>query len=161
MLPSKARQTLGLRCDPKHPALAQFPTEYFQDWQWHDIVTSARGIVLDDLPRDLQPIVQPIDDWNTNRKLGLIFECKVGKGKLLVCAADLSKDLEHRPAARQLRASLLAYAARRRLPSEGRSCRDEAGQNSGGHQAVNAGQTWREGDRERQPGRRLSRRQYD
>jgi hypothetical protein len=66
---------------------------------------------LDDLPQGLQPFVQPIDDWNTNRKLGLLFECRVGRGKLLVCAADLAKDLEHRPAARQLRASLLAYAA--------------------------------------------------
>lgn len=104
-------QTLGLLCDPKHPALAEFPTEYFQDWQWYDIVTSGRGIVLDDLPRDLKPIVQPIDDWNANRKLGLVFECRVDKGKLLVCAADLSKDLKNRPAARQLRASLLAYVA--------------------------------------------------
>lgn len=32
-------------------------------------------------------------------------------GKLLVCAADLANDLEHRLAARQLRASLLVYAA--------------------------------------------------
>ncbi|TSA32565.1 MAG: glycoside hydrolase [Verrucomicrobiaceae bacterium] len=105
------RQTLGLLCNPKHPALAQFPTDYFQDWQWYDIVTEARAVVLDGMPRDLRPIVQPIDDWNTNRRLGLVFECRVGKGKLLVCAADLSKDLEHRPAARQLRDSLLAYVA--------------------------------------------------
>ncbi len=107
----KREQTLGLLCDPKHPALAQFPTRYFQDWQWYDILSSANGIVLDRLPGDLRPIVQPIDDWNTNRKLGMIFECKVGPGKLLVCAADLSTDLSARPAARQLRASLLAYAA--------------------------------------------------
>jgi len=52
-----------------------------------------------------------IDDWNTNRKLGLIFECRIGHGRLLVCAADLSKDLENRPAARQLRESLLSYMA--------------------------------------------------
>ena len=111
MMDKQAQQTLGLLCDPKHPALAQFPTEYFQDWQWYEIVTSARLLALDSLPLNLQPIVQPIDDWNTNRKIGLIFECKVGQGKLLVCAADLSKDLSTRPAARQLRASLLAYAA--------------------------------------------------
>jgi len=111
MWQKRPEQTLGLLCDPKHPALAQFPTKYFQDWQWYDVVTSASGILLDGLPQNLQPIVQPIDDWNTNRKLGLVFECKVGQGKLLVCAADLSKDLNTRPAARQLRASLLAYAA--------------------------------------------------
>lgn len=111
MFHTQARQTLGLWCDPRHPALARFPTEAWQDWQWHDIVTQARGVLLDDWPRSLRPIAQPIDDWNTNRRLGLVFECRVGRGRLLVCAADLMKDLEQRPAARQLRASLLAYAA--------------------------------------------------
>jgi hypothetical protein len=104
-------QTLGLWCDARHPALAQFPTKDFQDCQWQDIVTSARAVVLDQLPPRLRPIVQPIDDWNTNRKLGLIFECRVGRGKLLVCAADLTANLDARPAARQLRQSLVAYAA--------------------------------------------------
>ena len=27
---------LGILCDPKHPALAGFPTESYYDWQWHD-----------------------------------------------------------------------------------------------------------------------------
>jgi hypothetical protein len=35
----------------------------------------------------------------------------VGKGRLLVCSADLEKDINQRPAALQLRRSLLAYAA--------------------------------------------------
>lgn len=111
MIASQKSHTLGLLCDSKHPALAQFPTDFYQDWQWNDILTSGHGIVMDTLPRDLKPIVQPIDDWNTNRKFGLLFECRVGKGKLLVCTADLTKDPERRPAARQLRNSLLAYAA--------------------------------------------------
>ena len=111
MFGKQERQTLGLLCDPKHPALAGFPTAFFQDWQWNEIVTRAQGTVLDSLPKDLRPIVQVIDDWNTNRKLGLVWECRVGRGKLLVCSADLAKDLETRPAARQLRASLLGYMA--------------------------------------------------
>jgi hypothetical protein len=111
MFHNQARQTLGLLCDPKHPALAKFPTQFFQDWQWDEIVTGAHGMVLDALPKDLRPIVQPIDDWNTNRKLGLVWECRVGSGKLLICSADLEKDLGRRPAARQLRESLLSYLA--------------------------------------------------
>lgn len=111
MFNTQERQTLGLLIDAKHPALAQFPTSDHQDWQWSDIVTRARAVVLDDLPRGLRPIVQPIDDWNTNRRLGLLFECRVAQGRLLVCTADLSSDLGQRPAACQLRASLLAYAA--------------------------------------------------
>jgi hypothetical protein len=66
---------------------------------------------LGNLPRGLQPIVSAIDDWNRNWKLGAIFEAKVGKGKLLVCAFDLERDLENRPVARQLRRSLLDYMA--------------------------------------------------
>ena len=111
MFHTQDHQTLGLLCDPMHPALAGFPTDFFQDWQWNEIVTRAQGIVLDALPRELRPIVQVIDDWNTNRRLGLVWECRVGSGKLLVCSADLSKDLEKRPAARQLRESLLSYMA--------------------------------------------------
>ena len=72
-------------------------------------------MVLDALPTDLRPIVQVIDDWNTNRKLGLVWECRVGSGKLLVCSADLDKDLDKRPAARQLRESLLSYMAGKRF----------------------------------------------
>jgi hypothetical protein len=115
MFRTQARQTLGLLCDPRHPALAKFPTAFYQDWQWNEIVTRAQGMVLDTLPQDLRPIVQPIDDWNTNRKLGLIWECRVGRGRLLVCSADLAKDLEKRPAARQLRASLVSYMAGKRF----------------------------------------------
>jgi beta-galactosidase len=111
MFNTQARQTLGLLCHPAHPALALFPTESFQDWQWQDIVTHARGFLLDTLPRSLRPIVQVIDDWNTNRRLGLIWECRVGQGRLLVCSADLETNLPRRPAARQLRASLAAYAS--------------------------------------------------
>jgi len=41
---------------------------------------------------------------------GLIFESRVGKGKLLVCAIDLL-NLQKYPEARQLYHSLLRYAA--------------------------------------------------
>ena len=83
MFDTQERQTLGLIPDPAHPALAGFPTAPFQDWQWAEIVAGARAIVLDDLPRALRPIVRVIDDWNTNRRLALAFECRVGKGAVL------------------------------------------------------------------------------
>jgi hypothetical protein len=111
MFNTQGRQTLGLLCRPQHPALAAFPTAFHQDWQWDELVTGGRAMVLDGLPGELRPMVQVIDDWNTNRRLGLLWECRVGPGKLLVCSADLGRNLERRPAARQLRASLLAYMA--------------------------------------------------
>lgn len=100
---------LGLWIDKKHPSLADFPTEEFNDWQWAELVKGARVINLDRLPKNLQPIVQPVDDWNRNYKLGAIFEAKVGRGKLLVSSFDLENDLENRIVARQLRKSILDY----------------------------------------------------
>ena len=97
---------LGLWCDTGHAALAGFPTEDHCDWQWIDLIRGTRSMNLDHLPRGLQPIVQPIDDWNRNEKLGLIYECKVGSGRLMVCSADLSAD---KATAGALRKSLLAY----------------------------------------------------
>jgi hypothetical protein len=45
----------------------------------------------------------------TNQKLGLLFETKVGDGKLIVCSIDLDTDLDKRPVARQFRHSLHQY----------------------------------------------------
>ena len=101
--------TLGILCDPKHPALAEFPTEFHSNWQWWDLVTKSRSMVLDEFGAGFRPIVQVIDDWNSNRKLGLVFEAKVGKGKLLVCSIDLRSNLDERPVARQMLYSLLRY----------------------------------------------------
>jgi hypothetical protein len=55
--------------------------------------------------------VQVIDDWFTGRRLGLVLEARVGKGRLLVTSLDLDRDLETNPVARQMRHSLLRYVA--------------------------------------------------
>lgn len=101
--------TLGIFCNPKHPALAEFPTENHSDYQWWDIVSYCNAMVLDDFPADYRPVVHIIDDWFKNRKLGILLEGTVGKGKLMVCSVDLEKDLDKRPAARQFRQSILDY----------------------------------------------------
>jgi len=103
--------TLGLLCDPAHPALARFPTESHTNWQWWDPIHRGAAMVLDALPPGLRPIVQVVPDWFAPKRLGLVWEAKVGGGRLLVCSVDLEADLARRPAARQLRHSLLAYAA--------------------------------------------------
>jgi hypothetical protein len=97
---------LGLLCDTQHPALADFPTEVNCDWQWIDIAGDARALNMDLLPAALEPVVQPIDDWNRNWKLGLIYECKVGTGRLMVCSIDLEA---MRVGTAALRRSLLQY----------------------------------------------------
>ena len=114
----QAPHTLGILCDPKHPALAEFPTEFHSNWQWWYLVTRAQPMILDALPPKLRPTVQVIDDWFTNRRLGLVFEARVGGGKLLVSSIDLGKDLDRNPVARQMRRSLLDYAAGERFQPE-------------------------------------------
>ena len=133
--------TMGILCQEDHPALSQFPTSYHSDWQWADILgrysaaqsfrtagapeeycddmerqwgdarNRSKAIVLNDAPEGYRPIVQAIDNYKRNYRLGVIFETKVGKGSLLVCALDLDTDIEDRPAARCLRQSLLDYVS--------------------------------------------------
>ena len=127
--------TLSILCDPHHAALAEFPTASYSDWEWADILGSytaeasykiagddavhdwndrynrSKSIVLNETPIGYRPIVQMIDNYERNYKLGIIFETRVGKGKLLICALDLDTDADKRPAARQLKTSLLKYVA--------------------------------------------------
>lgn len=103
--------TLGIFCNPLHPALSAFPTEAYSDYQWWDLLSDCSALVMDDFPVDFRPIVHLIDDWFENRKLGILFEGKVGKGRLMVCSVDLERNLDQRPAARQFRQSILEYMA--------------------------------------------------
>ena len=101
--------TLGILCNPNHPALAEFPTEYHSNWQWWDAMSHADAIQLDSFPVELKPILRIIDDWVTNRRLALLFEAKVGEGSILVSGTDLVNNLENRPETRQLKLSLFNY----------------------------------------------------
>jgi len=101
--------TLGILCDPKHPALAAFPTDYYSNWQWSEPIQNAAVMEMDHLPKELRPIVQVVPNWFDPKRLGLVFEAKVGNGSLVVSSVDITGDLENRPVVRQLRHSLLTY----------------------------------------------------
>jgi hypothetical protein len=105
----QAPHTLGILCNPKHPALAAFPTQYHSNWQWWDAMSHSNAIILSDFPVELKPIVRIIDDWFTNRPLAMIFEANTGKGRIIVCGVDLLSDADKRPEARQLLYSLKNY----------------------------------------------------
>jgi hypothetical protein len=102
--------TMGILCDPKHPALAGFPTEFHSNWQWANLASHARPLILDATPADFRPIVQVIDNLDRNHKLGMVFEAKVGSGKLLVCSLDDWKSLMDKREARQFIECLVNYA---------------------------------------------------
>jgi hypothetical protein len=109
--------TMGLLIDPKHPALAAFPTSTASEWQWWDLVTDSRAAILDSTPSAYRPIVQVIDNFERNHKLGVLFEARVGNGRLLVCTLDLLHKQES-PVARQLLHSLLQYAKASPVPGD-------------------------------------------
>ncbi len=103
--------TLGILCNPRHSALSEFPGEYHSNYQWWDAMSHCNAINMSYVSSDITPLVRIIDDWFTARSLAMIFECRVGKGKLLVSGADLLTDADHRPEAVQLLYSLKKYMA--------------------------------------------------
>jgi hypothetical protein len=109
--PQQVPNTMGILCDPKHPALAQFPTEFYSNWQWYDLVQNSRSLILDSAPGEFRPIVQVIDNFARNHKLGCLLEARVGPGRLLVSTIDLAGLAPRQPAAAQLLRSLYAYAS--------------------------------------------------
>ena len=100
--------TLGILCNPQHPIFRGFPTEMHTNWQWFPIIKASHPMMLDNTGSDYRPIVQVIDNIERNHKLGLIFEFQVGKGKLLVCMADLEKATSY-PEGRAFYRSVLEY----------------------------------------------------
>lgn len=104
----KQAGTMGLLCDPKHPAFAQFPTEPFGNWQWWRLEKRSTVMVLDSLP-GVTPIIEAVDNFVNNRRLATVFEARCGNGRLLFSAMDLLSEGADTPEVRQLRGSLLQY----------------------------------------------------
>jgi hypothetical protein len=100
--------TLGLLIQSTHPLFALFPTDFHSDWQWWHIVKRSRPMILDDMPKDYFPIVQVIDNFERNHKLGLIYELPDAKGQKLVCTSDLFACPE-KPEVKALFRALLHY----------------------------------------------------
>lgn len=105
----QAPHTLGILCNPQHPALSHFPTEFHSNYQWWDAISHSSAIRIDKITKGTPPIIRIIDDWFTNRPLALLFEVKIGNGKLLVSGIDFHQDMETRLPARQLLFSLKNY----------------------------------------------------
>ena len=100
--------TLGILTDPKHPIFKGFPTQMHTNWQWFPVIKASHPMMLDNTGKDFRPIVQVIDNIERNHKLGLIFEFQIGKGKLLVCMADLEAASSY-PEGRAFYRSVLQY----------------------------------------------------
>ena len=115
--------SLGYMVQSVHPALRGFPTEDWADWQWYNLVEGGVKHGLAELagacvPRDrgragraslpdIVPIVQPVPDLHYSTFMGMLFELKVGDGRLMVCGINLSD--RTKPEVNAMRAGILSY----------------------------------------------------
>ena len=104
--------TTGAYIQNTHPVFRDFPTDDWQNLNWWELVNRTQVMNLAEFPKDYQPIVQPIDTWHVSRKLGMLIEARVLKGRLLMTTLPIgqqpSPNPQH-PVARQLRYSILQY----------------------------------------------------
>lgn len=104
----KQAGSMGILCNPAHPALAYFPTDMHTDWQWWDLNINSTTLVTDSLQGG-EAIVEVVDNFVNNRRLASLYEGRVGEGKLMLATFDLQKSLDRRPVARQMLLSVLQY----------------------------------------------------
>lgn len=96
--------TMGLLIRTDHPALASYPTRFCSDWQWW---TQSHGRAMK-LPAAITPVIRVLDSVTRLNNLGLLWEARLGKGRILVSGMDLlgHKDL---PECRYLLECLAQY----------------------------------------------------
>lgn len=101
--------TTGALIDTSHPLFRAFPTDDWSNLNWWELLNKAQVINLCGFPSGYQPPVQPIDTWHVSRKLGMLVEANVLKGRLLLTTMDISTDLDSRVVARQMRKAIIEY----------------------------------------------------
>lgn len=102
--------TTGAYIEKQHPLFRHgFPTDDWSNLNWWELLNKAQVMNLMELPKDYQSPIQPIDTWHVSRKLGMLVEARVLKGRLLMTTMDITRDLEHRVVARQMRKAILDY----------------------------------------------------
>lgn len=92
----------------KNGMFHSFPTNNYADWQWWDILNYSTALEMNSI-KQITPIIQSIDTYEYNRKLGIAFEAKVSNGNLLVLCVDAENKINERPATRQLIHSAKEY----------------------------------------------------
>ena len=102
--------TTGAYIDRSHPLFKYgFPTDEWSNLNWWELLNKAQVMNLMELSANYQSPIQPIDTWHVSRKLGMLVEAKVQKGRLLMTTMDITHDLEHRHVARQMRHAIIRY----------------------------------------------------
>lgn len=92
----------------RHPLMDGFPHDGYCDWQFFKMLNGANPIQFDMFSDLFEPILEVVSSYKHIRKQSVLFEWRVGSGRLLVCALNLQKD---DPAAAWLRYQIFQYAS--------------------------------------------------
>lgn len=88
-----------------HPAISGFPHEGFCGWQFRRLLEGGSAVVFSDgIPFD--PIIEVASSHKNPNRQAILFEVRVGRGRMLVCGFQFS-DLD--PAACWLKTKLMTY----------------------------------------------------
>ncbi len=92
-----------------------FPHEGFCGNQFRQMLDGSRSVILDGLPLAHEPIIDIASSYKNAHREAMLFEYRVGRGKLLVCTLRLT---DSDPAARWLKRRILEYAMSERFSPE-------------------------------------------
>jgi hypothetical protein len=100
--------TLGIYCNKNFSIFNEFITESYSEWQWWSLLKRSKPIKIDSINKNLEVIVDVIDNIWRQWSLGLIFETKILNSKILICSIDLLNN-QDKPEFKLLLSSLLNY----------------------------------------------------
>lgn len=89
------------------PLMKDFPHEGWCSWQFREMMKDSHTAALDLPTADFAPIIEIASSYKNARREALIFEYRIGDGKLLVCTLNLK---ESDPGAMWLKNRLIEYA---------------------------------------------------
>jgi hypothetical protein len=91
----------------EHPLMRDFPNDGYCGKQFESLLNEGAAVVLDGLTLPHRPIIDIATTYKNARREAMLFEYRVGNGKLLVCSLHLT---EQDPAACWLKNHILSYS---------------------------------------------------
>ncbi|MBR3806426.1 MAG: hypothetical protein IKJ13_06295, partial [Clostridia bacterium] len=90
-----------------HKITEKFPHAGYCSWQFAGMLNNGRAIILDYKAKPHEPIIDIALTYKNARREALLFECRVGEGRLVVCPMNLDA-LD--PGAAWLKSEIINYA---------------------------------------------------
>lgn len=90
-----------------HPIFENFPHEGWCDWHFADMIENADAVDLSELNLPVSPIVEMVSSFKKVKRQAMLFELKIGAGRLIVCTLKLDNSSA---AASYLKRQLADYA---------------------------------------------------